>query len=128
MLVRLLPVCQSLGKMSQFQFQEWFDETVSQSAWLRRLDDRIPGGEQGRNILLALLSLYLVYQLLWASSHDPREPKLIKSSVPILGHIVGIYKHGSRHFTWIAYVHMISQLFRSTRKQEERRKEKASSS
>lgn len=107
--------------MSQFQFH-WFNDTVSQPAWLRRVDDRIPGGEQSRNILFALLSLYLVYQLLWASSHDPREPKLIKSSVPILGHIVGIYKHGSRHFTWIAYVYKISQLFRSYERKENRKR------
>ncbi|WQF86395.1 Putative cytochrome P450 [Colletotrichum destructivum] len=87
--------------MSKLQLQ-WSNETDSQSAWLSRLDGHIPGGEQGRNVLLAIFSLYLAYQIFWASSHDPREPKLIKSRIPILGHIVGIYKHGSRHFTWIA--------------------------
>ncbi|KAK1959904.1 cytochrome P450 [Colletotrichum sublineola] len=88
--------------MSKSQLQ-WSNETFSQSAWLSRLDDHIPGGEQGRNALFAIFSLFFVYQILFASSQDPREPKLIKSRVPILGHIVGIYKHGSRHFTWIAY-------------------------
>lgn len=28
------------------------------------------------------------------SGHDPREPPIVKPSIPLIGHFVGFYRHG----------------------------------
>ncbi|KAM4067571.1 cytochrome p450 [Hirsutella rhossiliensis] len=58
--------------------------------------------EQRHSILVAIAAAFLLYRLLWVYALDPAEPKLIKPLIPIVGHALSIYKHGSRHFTWIA--------------------------
>ncbi|KID89333.1 cytochrome P450, partial [Metarhizium majus ARSEF 297] len=60
--------------------------------------------EQRHSILTALVAAILIYRLLWVYKVNPAEPKLIKPLIPIVGHAPSIYKHGSRHFTWIAPV------------------------
>jgi hypothetical protein len=46
-------------------------------------------------ILLAVIALY--WRLL-SSSTDPREPPSIKPSIPILGHIIGMFRHKMEYF------------------------------
>lgn len=58
--------------------------------------------EQRHSILTSLVASILIYRLLWVYQVNPVEPKLIKPLIPIVGDALIIYKHGSRHFTWIA--------------------------
>ncbi|KID84407.1 cytochrome P450 [Metarhizium guizhouense ARSEF 977] len=58
--------------------------------------------EQRNSILTALVAAILIYRLLWVYKVNPAEPQLIKPLIPIVGHALSIYKHGWRHFTWIA--------------------------
>lgn len=87
------------GNVSQ---PTWLGQWENQvPGWLEVVDQRILGSGHGRHFLLALLAIVLCF-CLTGYSHDSREPKLIKPFIPFLGHAIGIYKYGSRHFTWIA--------------------------
>ncbi|TLD35620.1 cytochrome P450 [Venturia nashicola] len=48
--------------------------------------------------LLGLIGIYLI-QWAFGSHHDPREPPIIRSWIPILGHIGALLVKGNRHFT-----------------------------
>ncbi|KAJ8114557.1 hypothetical protein ONZ43_g4875 [Nemania bipapillata] len=58
--------------------------------------------EQRFTLIITALSCVLLYRFLYVYSTDPREPKLIKPWIPIIGHGIGIYRYGSRHFVGIA--------------------------
>jgi hypothetical protein len=38
-----------------------------------------------------LLALWHYFDV---SGHDPREPPIVKPSIPLIGHFVGFYRHG----------------------------------
>ncbi|OJD33955.1 cytochrome p450 [Diplodia corticola] len=46
--------------------------------------------------LLAILGVLL--QRLLRVDHDPREPPLIPTKVPLLGHVIGLYRHGKQYY------------------------------
>ena len=49
--------------------------------------------------LVALASVSLLVFLYWRRGHDPREPPLISPRIPIIGHALGIIRHGIPYYT-----------------------------
>ena len=47
-------------------------------------------------LLVVIVSVSLVY--LFSPKYDPREPPVISSSVPYVGHIIGLLRYGQRYF------------------------------
>lgn len=58
--------------------------------------------------LLAVLSIIPIYFMLdrfLTAPHDTREPPVIPQSIPFIGHVLGMLRHGSSYYTKITYVH-----------------------
>ena len=36
--------------------------------------------------------------------HDPREPPVVHSSIPVIGHFIGLIRYGSSYFSMLVYV------------------------
>ena len=50
----------------------------------------------GISLLVVIVYLSLVY--LFGPNYDPREPPVISSLVPFVGHILGLLRYGQRYF------------------------------
>lgn len=48
--------------------------------------------------LFILSGVIVLFWRLLSSPRDPREPPLIKPSIPIVGHIIGIFRHKMEYF------------------------------
>ncbi|KFY03257.1 hypothetical protein O988_01600 [Pseudogymnoascus sp. VKM F-3808] len=53
-------------------------------------------------VSIAIITLLILYRLLFVYTQDEREPKLIKPRIPLIGHAINVYRFGSRHFVGIA--------------------------
>jgi hypothetical protein len=51
----------------------------------------------------AIVALIYVHQH-FRFEHDPREPPLIRHTVPYIGHIIGIFRHGLEYFDYVKLV------------------------
>lgn len=51
---------------------------------------------------VTFFTILILYRLLYVYNQDSREPHLIKPRIPLIGHAVNVYRHGSRHFVGIA--------------------------
>ena len=51
----------------------------------------------------------LIANAVFRTKHDPKEPPLIAPSIPIVGHIWGLWYHGSRYLVRFAYVATLHQ-------------------
>ena len=49
-------------------------------------------------ILLLVVIVYVSLVYLFGPKYDPREPPVILSLVPFVGHILGILRYGQRYF------------------------------
>ena len=47
-------------------------------------------------LLISLFAALIIYFL--GPGYDPREPPVIPQSVPYIGHIIGLIRHGSGYF------------------------------
>ena len=59
-----------------------------------------------REILYGLLGLvFISYGAEWyfINKDDPREPPTVRSTIPFIGHLVGIIRHGSSYWTMTGY-------------------------
>lgn len=56
-------------------------------------------------VVLAL-AIYLIRGYLMNSPHDPREPSLIPSPIPYVGHLVELLRTGSFYYTAIRSGHI----------------------
>lgn len=50
----------------------------------------------GVSLLLVIVYISLVY--LFSPKYDPREPPVISSLIPYVGHILGLLRYGQRYF------------------------------
>lgn len=50
----------------------------------------------GVSLLLVVVYASLVY--LFSPNYDPREPPVISSLIPYVGHILGLLRYGQRYF------------------------------
>ena len=50
----------------------------------------------GISLLVVLVSVSFVYLL--SPKYDPREPPVISSLIPYVGHILGLLRYGQRYF------------------------------
>ncbi len=48
-------------------------------------------------LVLLFLIVAFVSRMLYTPS-DPREPPLVKSNIPFIGHIIGIFRHKMEYF------------------------------
>ena len=49
-------------------------------------------------ILLLVVIVYVSLVYLFGPKYDPREPPVISSLVPFVGHILGLLRYGQRYF------------------------------
>ena len=49
-------------------------------------------------ILLLVVVVYVSLVYLFGPKYDPREPPVIASLVPFVGHILGLLRYGQRYF------------------------------
>jgi hypothetical protein len=54
-------------------------------------------------ILVAFLSLWLLLDHLYAPKHNPREPPVLSSSIPYIGHILGLLRYGHKYYQTTRY-------------------------
>ena len=54
-------------------------------------------------LLLTFLSSWLVLDYLYAPKHHPKEPPVVPSSIPYIGHILGLLRHGSKYYQTTRY-------------------------
>ena len=60
------------------------------------MDNRLISTLSGLSLLLVIVYISLVY--LFSPKYDPREPPVISSFVPYVGHILGLLRYGQRYF------------------------------
>jgi hypothetical protein len=54
-------------------------------------------------VVLALAAIcFLNYY--WMPKHDANEPPVVSSSIPYVGHIIGLWQHGSRYYEFMRYL------------------------
>jgi hypothetical protein len=53
--------------------------------------------------LIAVLAVIALYWRLRSSPSDPREPPLISPTIPVVGHVIGMFKHKMKYFEMIRY-------------------------
>lgn len=49
-------------------------------------------------VLLLLVIVYVSLVSLFSPKYDPREPPVIPSLIPYVGHILGLLRYGQRYF------------------------------
>ena len=54
-------------------------------------------------LFLLISAIWLAVHVLCTPSHDPREPPLVTSRVPFIGHILGLLRHGTRYYQMTRY-------------------------
>lgn len=53
-------------------------------------------------LALTLLAVVIAaLQRILRVDHDPREPPLVPTRIPIFGHVIGLYRHGKRYYQMI---------------------------
>jgi hypothetical protein len=66
-----------------------------------------PRGQAATALTLTLPVIVAVIALvclrLWPSGLDPKEPRLIPSSIPFIGHAIGMLRHQQRYFDILRY-------------------------
>jgi len=59
------------------------------------------------SLTVGLTGLFLLATLAarWLNNrHDPREPPNVNTAIPIIGHLLGMMKHGHRYYLVAGYV------------------------
>lgn len=49
-------------------------------------------------VLLLLIIVYVSLVYLFSPKYDPREPPIVSSFIPYVGHILGLLRYGQRYF------------------------------
>jgi hypothetical protein len=67
--------------------------------------DADPRGQAATALTLTLPAIVAVIACLrlWPSGLDPKEPRLIPSSIPFIGHAIGTLRHQQRYFEILRY-------------------------
>ena len=60
-------------------------------------------------LLLFALSLSLLLIYFWGSKLDPKEPPSIPQPIPIIGHLLGLIRHGTQYYAQVRYLWTLSQ-------------------
>jgi hypothetical protein len=58
-------------------------------------------------LLLAAGGVVIVFYLLirfLTLPHDPQEPPLVRPKIPLIGHVIGLLRHGTKYYSDVAYV------------------------
>lgn len=66
--------------------------------------ERLPAGRAttGGILLLAVVAVaVLALRRFTQYQHDPREPPVVPTRIPYVGHIVGLIRHGAKYFQMI---------------------------
>ncbi|RFU74919.1 cytochrome p450 [Trichoderma arundinaceum] len=70
----------------------------------------VPPGHTSVYLGLGFCLFLVIWHYSDVSGHDPREPPIVKPSIPLIGHFVGFYRYGvnyldhmRRHTSWPAY-------------------------
>lgn len=58
------------------------------------------------SIITLLIIVYITIQYFATRKVDPREPPVISSTLPYLGHILGILQNGGKYYKMIRYIIM----------------------
>ena len=57
------------------------------------------GGDQGLLLPFALVATVLLALYHYSQPrYDPKEPPVIPSTIPYVGHIIGLLRHGTKYF------------------------------
>ncbi|KAF2194765.1 cytochrome P450 [Zopfia rhizophila CBS 207.26] len=51
---------------------------------------------------IGLGAIFIFLKKITAIDHDPREPPLIPSIIPVIGHLIGMLRHGTHYYTQIS--------------------------
>ena len=54
--------------------------------------------------MVAIGIIYLVLEHFLGISVDPKEPPLISSSIPYIGHVIGVLWNGSKYYSTLRYL------------------------
>ena len=54
-------------------------------------------------LVLLISALWLALHFLCTPIHDPREPPLVTSRIPFIGHILGLLRYGTRYYQMTRY-------------------------
>ena len=46
----------------------------------------------------AALLVWFVLDYIYAPKHHPNEPPVVSQSVPFIGHMIGLLRHGTRYY------------------------------
>lgn len=57
-------------------------------------------------VLAAIIGLWYILDYLYAPRHSSGEPPVLPSSVPYVGHIIGLLRHGTRYYQTTRYTHV----------------------
>ena len=55
-------------------------------------------------VLVIALSCWILLEKFLSLSHDAKEPPIIPQTLPYVGHLLGMLRHGSRYYTQIRSV------------------------
>lgn len=61
--------------------------------------------------LAAAIGLWYVLDYLYAPRHSPGEPPVLSSSVPYVGHIIGLLRHGTRYYQTTRSVFTVTSMY-----------------
>ena len=53
-------------------------------------------------LILALVAIYL-FDYYFMPKHAPNEPPVVPSTIPYVGHIIGLFRHGSLYYQTTRY-------------------------
>jgi hypothetical protein len=66
----------------------------------------------GSTVLLFALGVLIIVVLTTRTilhvHYDPREPPIIPQSIPYIGHLIGIFRHGAAYFATVKFAHRSS--------------------
>ena len=54
-------------------------------------------------LLFALSAVWLGLTFFFSPQPDSREPPVLRSSIPYIGHIIGLLRHGTRYYEQTRY-------------------------
>ena len=55
-------------------------------------------------LLAAAIALWFVLDYLYAPRHETNEPPVVSSSIPYVGHILGLLRYGTKYYQITRYV------------------------
>ena len=64
-------------------------------------------------ILLLVVIVYVSLVYLFSPKYDPREPPVISSLVPFVGHILGLLRYGQRYFEILRSPNLLPSIWKS---------------